>query len=69
MNGAMVVVGVYAHKFTEPSRSSKFAELTDKTHRIFCQTNDSPVNVDDESMGTVNFCASRKADIWNADEK
>jgi hypothetical protein len=59
-----MVIGVYAHKLTEPSSSPKFAELADKAYRVFCQTNDSPINVDDEGVRSVNFGAGRKADIW-----
>jgi hypothetical protein len=60
----MMVVGVDAHKLTEPSCPPKFAELADKTQWKFCQTNDGPVNVDDESVGSVNFRACRKTDVW-----
>ena len=57
MNGTMVMVGVYAHKLTELSGSSKSAKLADKSHWIFRQANDSSIDVNDESMGSVNFCA------------
>jgi hypothetical protein len=55
MNDPMVMIGVYAHKLTEPSRSPKVAELADKADRILCQTNDSPIGIDDESMRSVNL--------------
>lgn len=71
MDCPVMVISVYAHKLTEPSRSPKFAELADKANRVFCQTNDSPINVDNKGVWSVYFGACRKADVCikNVNEK
>ena len=64
VNGTVVVVDIYANELAKPSSSSKPPEVVDEATWVASETDDRPVDINDESPGCIYFGACCKTDVW-----
>lgn len=63
MNGPVVMVNVNADKFAEPTRPAQLSEVGDESRRISSKSDNSPVDIYDECVISIDLSTGRKANI------